>query len=111
MISIMTWARKVIKKYHQLDRVEEKVDILAHQVKLFIDMFDLLFKKGPPFFQKEKGVMLTTDGYYEKLIACRQDHANFVDMNQSLYGRVIVDKLADEFEILFTFKEACAHLQ
>ena len=32
-------------------------------------------------------------------------------MNQSLSGRVIVDKLANEFEILFSFEEACAHLQ
>ena len=44
-ISIMTWARKVIKKYHHLDIVQENVDILAHQVKLFNDMFDPLFKK------------------------------------------------------------------
>ena len=49
-ISIMTWARKVIKKYYHLDIVQAKVDILAHQVKLFIDMFDPLFKKGLPFF-------------------------------------------------------------
>ena len=49
-ISIMTWDRKVINKYQYLDTVQEKVDILAHQVKLFIDMFDPLFKKGIPFF-------------------------------------------------------------
>ena len=29
-ISIMTWARKVINKYHHLDTVQAKVDILAH---------------------------------------------------------------------------------
>ena len=49
-ISIMTWARKVINKYHHLDTVQAKVDILAHRVKLFIEMFDLLFNKGLPFF-------------------------------------------------------------
>ena len=32
-------------------------------------------------------------------------------MNQSLSGKMIVEKLADEFEIFFSFKEACAHLQ
>ena len=31
-------------------------------------------------------------------------------MTQSLIGMTIVDKLANDFEILFTFKEACAHL-
>ena len=107
----MTWARKVINKYYHLDIVQEKVDILAQQVKLFIDMFDPLFKKYLPFFQQEKGAMLTQSEYHEKLISCRVDHINFVDMNQSLSGRVIVDKLVDEFKILFSFKEACVHLQ
>ena len=107
----MTWARKVVKKYHHLDTVHVMVDILTHQVKLFNDMFDPLFKKGLPFFQKEKGAMLTKDDYYEILIERRLDHTKFADMDQSLSGKVIVDKLADEFEIMFAFKEACAHLQ
>ena len=63
-ISIMTWARKVVSKYHHLDIVQENVDILAHQVKLFIDMFDPLFKKGLPFLWKEKGAMLNKYEYY-----------------------------------------------
>ena len=107
----MTWASKFINKYHHLDIVQEKVDILTHQVKLFIDMFDPLFKKGIPFFWKQKGSMLTKDEYYEKWITYRHDHANFADMNQSLSGKLIVDQLADEFEILFSFKKSCAHLQ
>ena len=80
-------------------------------MKLFIDMFDPLFKKGIPFFWKEKGAMLTKDEYYEKIISCKQYHIKFADMNQPLPDRVIVDKLADEFEIMFTFKEACVHLK
>ena len=59
---------------------------------------------------QEKGAMLTKDEYYEKLIACRHDHLNFVDMTQSLTDKVLVEKLDDEFKILFAFKEACAHL-
>ena len=55
--------------------------------------------------------MLTKDAYYEKLITRRQDHLKFADMTQSLTGRIIVDKSVDEFETLFPFKEACAHLQ
>ena len=55
--------------------------------------------------------MLTQKEYHEKLIECRLDHTNFADMNQSLSGKTIVDKLEDEFEIFFAFKEACAHLK
>ena len=74
-------------------------------------MFDPLFKKGLPFFWEEKGAMLTQKEYHEKLIEYILDHVNLTVMNQSLAGRIIVDKLANEFEIFFTFKEACAHLQ
>ena len=84
---------------------------MVHKVKLFIDMFDPLFKKGLPLFWEEKGAMLTQKEYHENMIECRLYHTNFADMNQSLSGKTIVDKLADEFEIFFSFKEASAHLQ
>ena len=76
----------------------------------FIEYFEPLFKKGLPFFWKEKGAMLTKDAYYENLIARRKEHLKFVDMTSSLTSRIIVDMLANEFEILFSFKEACVHL-
>ena len=43
--SIITWARKVVNKYHHLDTIQAKIDIMAHQLNLFRDMFDLFFKK------------------------------------------------------------------
>ena len=55
--------------------------------------------------------MLTQKEYHEKLIECRLDHTYFTDINQSLSGKTIVDKLADEFEIFFDFKEVCAVTQ
>ena len=55
--------------------------------------------------------MLTQTEYHEKLISCRQDNENFIDMNRSLSSRKIMDKLVDEFEMTFFFKETCAQLQ
>ena len=98
----MTWDMKVLNKYHHLDTFQEKVDIMEHQVNIFIDMFDPLFKKGLPLFWEENGAMMTQKEYHEILIECRLDHANCTDMNQSLSG---------EFEIFFTFKEACVHIK
>ena len=83
---------------------------MAHQLNLFRDMFDPLFKKGLPFFWEEKGAMLTQKEYHEKLIECILDHTNFADMNQSLSRRIIFDNLANEFEIFFALKEVCSHL-
>ena len=58
-ISIIKCARKVVNKHHHLDTVEAKIGIMAHQLKLFRDMFDPLFKKGLAFFWEEKVSMLT----------------------------------------------------
>ena len=33
MIPIMAWAKNVINKHHHLDTVQEKVNILSHQVE------------------------------------------------------------------------------
>ena len=58
ILSIITWARKVVNKYHHLDTIQAKIDIMAHQLNLFRDTFDPLFKKGFPFFWEENGTML-----------------------------------------------------
>ena len=45
-ISVITWARKVAEKHQHLDSVHAKIDIMQHQVKLFIDLFTPLFNTG-----------------------------------------------------------------
>ena len=62
-IYIITWARKVVNKHQHLDTVEEKIGIMTHQVNLFMDMFDPLFKKGLPLFWEEKRSMLSQKEY------------------------------------------------
>ena len=39
---------------------------------------------------------------------CQLDNNKFGDMQQSLSGKVIFDKLTMDFELLFDFKSACA---
>ena len=67
-----------MNKYRHSDIVHSKIDIMAHQLKLFRDMFDPLFKKGLPFFWEEKGAMPTQKEYQDKLIQCRLDHTNLL---------------------------------
>ena len=45
-ISVITWAIKVVGKYQHLDSVQAKIDIMQHQVKMFIDLFTPMFKMG-----------------------------------------------------------------
>ena len=109
--SIINWERKVVNEHQHLDIIEAKIDIMTHQVKLFMDMYDPLFKKGLPFLWEEKGSMLSQKEYQDHLIECRSDHRNFADMQQSLSLKAIIGKLADDFEMIFSFKAMCAHLQ
>ena len=81
IISIINWARKVVDKYLHLDTVHDKIDIMMHQLNIFKDMFDPLFKKRLPLCWEEKGTMLTQKEYQDKLIQCILDHTNFVDMH------------------------------
>ena len=69
-ISIITWERKVVRKHqHQhLNIVQAKIDIMNHQIKLFIDLFSPLCKKGLPFFWEEKGKMLCQTEYHAQLV-------------------------------------------
>ena len=53
-ILVINWDRKVVGKHQHLDTIHTKTDIMHHEVKLFIDLFTPLFKKGLPFFWEEK---------------------------------------------------------
>ena len=46
--------------------------------------------------------------YQECLVHCRFDHNKFGHMQQALSGKVVFDKLASGFELLFDFKAACS---
>ena len=83
---------------------------MNHQIKEFIELFNPVFKRGLPLFWEEKGGLCSQKDYKYRLINCRLDHTQFDDMQQSLSGKVVVDKLARDFEMLFDFKATCAKL-
>ena len=37
-ILVITWARKVVNKYHHLETVQANVDVVHHQIKGFIQL-------------------------------------------------------------------------
>ena len=46
--------------------------------------------------------------YLDNLVNCKSDHSKFEYMQQDLSGRVVFDKLFEEFELLFDFEVSCA---
>ena len=53
---------------------------------------------------------MTQKEYRDRIIQCRSDHSKSADMQQSLAGNTIVDKMADDFELVFTFRATCVKL-
>ena len=110
-VLFITWERKVINKYHHVETIQAKVDVMHNQVKEFIQLFNPLFKRGIHFVWEEKGGILSHKEYNDILINCRQDHRQFDDMQQqSLSGKIVIEKLTENFQMLFDFKATCAEL-
>ena len=108
---VITWARKVVNKYHHLAIVQAKIEVMHHQIKEFIELFNPLFRRGLPLFWEEKGGMWSQKEYNDSLISCRLDYKQFDDMqHQSLSRKTMIDKLAGDFEMLFDFKAICKKL-
>ena len=76
-IFVITWARKVVNQYHHLETVEAKIDIMMHEIKVFIDMFNPLLKIELPLFWQEKGGMWSKKEYYDLFIQCMSENSKF----------------------------------
>ena len=68
-ISTITCARKVVRKYQHLNTVQAKIDIMNHQIKELIELFNPLFKRSLPFLGEEKGGMWSQKEYNDGLIS------------------------------------------
>ena len=87
-----------MNKYHHLETVQAKIDVMHNQIKEFLQLFNPLFKRGHRFFLEEKGGMLSQKEYNDGLINCRSDHRQFDDMQQqSMSGKNVIDKLTRDF--------------
>ena len=90
-----------------LETIQAKIGIIEHKLQEVIRLFRPLVDRGIFFFWEEKGPLLSQKEYLERLVLCRLDNNNFRDMQQSLSGNIVFDKLASEFELLFDFKATC----
>ena len=68
------------------------------------------FQKGFPSFWEEYCKILSQEEYQSLLVNARLDYKKFEDMTRSLSGKVIIDKLALEFEIVDSFRMIGANM-
>ena len=86
------------------ETVWAKIELTKHKLQEVIKLFRSLTSKGLPFFWEEMGPLLSQKDYKECLVNFWLDHSKFGDMQQALSGKVIFDKLANDFELWFGFK-------
>ena len=63
-------------------------------------IFKPLMDKGFPYFWDNQNSLLKKDHYDNLIIAKRNDHSGFEDLEGNLRGEVLVAKLGDVFELL-----------
>ena len=93
-----------------LETVRAKIEVIEHKVLEVIKLFKPLVSRGLPLFSEEKDPLLSQKEYREFLVHCRLDKSKFGDMQQSLSGKVVFDKLTSDLELLFDFKAACTEV-
>ena len=84
------------------------MEVTEHKIREVVKLFRPLMNKGLPFFWEEMGPLLSHKDYMEYLVNCRFDHIKFRVMQQVLSGKVIFDKLANDFKLWFDFKAMCS---
>ena len=99
-ITKITWERKIGRKDHHIESVQAKDDQMLHQIKFFNDLFIELFHKGLSCFWDEDGKLISQSNYQALLVQARMDHKKFQDMAQGFIRKLIIEKLAVDFEIL-----------
>ena len=99
----MLWANKFIHKHHLMKMVQDRTDEMVAQVDNFKQEFKELFEDSFPSFWDEEGRMFLQEHYHNSLVQNRMDHSKFDDLEKSLTGKTIVDKLTEDFKILQKF--------
>ena len=97
-------------KHQHIDTVQDKIDIMQHQVKIFKGSFVSLFKKCLASFWEEIGRLLSQVECKDLFVKCGLDHRKLEDMSQYLSGKIVIDKLEVDFEIVNTFIVVCSQL-
>ena len=76
---------------------------MSSQIKDFRLSFKDLFDDGLPSFWDDKGRLFSQEQCHILLVQNRMDHSKFKDLVKGLTGKVIVEKLTEDFEILDKF--------
>ena len=92
--------QRVVDKEELIQKVHDKCKVLQEEIKTFYAIFKPLMDKGLPYFWNSENRLLKKDDYDNLVVAKRNDHSNFEDLEGNLRGEILVTKLGDTFELL-----------
>ena len=92
--------QRVIEKEELIQKVRDKCKVLQEEIKAIYVIFKPLMDKGLPYFWDSENRLLKKYSYDNLIVAKRNDHSSFEDLEGNLRGEVLVAKLGDAFELL-----------
>ena len=96
--------QRVVEKEELIQRVHDKCRVLQEEIKAFYAIFKPLMDKGLPFIWDAENWLLRRDYYDNLVVAKRNDHSDFEELEGNLRGEILVTKLGDIFELLHMIK-------
>jgi hypothetical protein len=96
---------RVIEKEELIQKVHDKSKALQEEIKAVYAIFKPLMDKCLPYFWDNENTLLKKDHYVNLIVAKRNDHSSFEDLEGNLRGEVLVAKLGDVFELLNMIKK------
>ena len=87
--------QRVIEKEELIQKVHGKSKALQEEIKTIYVIFKPLMDKGFPYFWDNENRLLKKEHYDNLIVAKRNDHSNFEDLESNLRGEVLVSKLWD----------------
>ena len=92
--------RRILDRNVVVKIVQDKADEMTSRINDFRHAFKELFEDGLPSFWDQEGRRLSQENYHILLVQIHMDHSKFDYLVKGLTGKVIVDKLTEDFEIL-----------
>ena len=103
-MGIIRRAKQFIEKHQLMNNVKSLAEEMKTEVEGFYKKFKHLFDKGLRTFWDNNDNLFNKDDYDNILAQQRMSHDKFHDMEGTLKGEEILNKLLDDFDILCQIK-------
>ena len=91
---------RVVDKEEIANKVHSKIEALKKEIKEMYALLKPLMDKGLPYFWDVENRLLRKEHCENLILAKRNDHSQFEDLQGNLRGELLLVKLGDIFDLL-----------